>query len=134
MRLMCPMKFLRVLGFFFFFSGVQESLAQITCDFNSLNPGLKCEPYAIIDTAVNISSSAITERRWHLTGPRNFDVVNGSTNPVFSFIADTAGTYFLTMWTLNANGDTCSYTEQIDIAKRPTSNFTFSPTEGCSPL
>src|SRR5688572_3628653 len=130
------MKFLRSVILLVLFLGARESFSQVTCDYIALPTGPRCTPYFILDSAINTSSSAIVERRWYLTraGSPVIAFDNGQLYPTFQFLANVAGNYCLRLWTRNANGDTCSITKCIDIANRPVSSFTFSPTEGCPGL
>ncbi|MES2621133.1 MAG: PKD domain-containing protein, partial [Bacteroidota bacterium] len=129
------MKFLRALLLFFFLSCVREGLAQITCDFTFQNSAaVKCTPYFLLATANNVSSSAVIERCWYLTGPQPFTVCNNQLNSTFSTVITTEGIYSLRLWTRNANGDTCFIEKTIEIAPKPVTNFTFAPLEGCAPL
>lgn len=115
---------------------IEKAKAQISCDF-ILQDSIKCAPFVILATANETSSFPIVQRRWSLstcTGTNVFTTGLGL-NSTFSYISNIPGCYCLKLWSINSNGDTCSTTRcNITVAANPTINFSFSPTEGCSPL
>lgn len=109
--------------------------AQIVCDY-TLTKTESCSPFLIEATANETSPVGIFQRQWTITGPGGLNQVSPvNVNLNFSFVATVPGTYCLKLWSRNANGDTCSVTKcNLLVAADPTVNFTFAPTEGCSPL
>jgi gliding motility-associated-like protein len=122
------------LVFHFIIAAFTRVEAQITCDFN-LTKTVSCSPFLIEATANETSPVGVFQRQWTLTGPGVNQVSPINVNLNFQYVATIPGTYCLKLWSKNLNGDTCSITKcNIVVAANPNIDFTFTPTEGCSPL
>lgn len=112
--------------------------AQVTCNFTYLDTITACPPFVLTAIKADNSPVPITQRLWQLTTSGGAPVSSstpGSNDTSFTYIITTPGTYCLRLTSTNANGQTCT-TQKCDIVAyaSPTGNFTFSVTEGCSPL
>ncbi|MCX6200037.1 MAG: PKD domain-containing protein [Bacteroidetes bacterium] len=107
------------------------------CDFSFNQPITACSPLYLSATAHETDSAAVVERIWKLTTGATtvFASSSGSNAANFNYLISVSGSYCLSLYSRNANGDTCSIQKcNIVVYDKPVINFTFSPTSGCTPL
>lgn len=113
--------------------------AQLTCDFDFIGQTTGCCPL-LMKARQTVPPTGITVRDWDILDQNGNVVTNFApntdvNNDSLQYIFCTPGTYSLRLTATNSGGQVCTVTKPgIVIYAKPSGNFTFNITEGCSPL
>lgn len=107
------------------------------CDFSFNYSTTGCSPIILSATAHETDSASVIERTWKLTKGATivYASFSGTNAASFNYLISVSGSYCLSLFSRNTNGDTCSIQKcGIEVYESPNINFTFFPTSGCAPL